>query len=77
MNEFRARHGRPASRVYLSCGVYESLIYEDRSIVPLLSEQGIQVRFEELRVRNWERATACGRDCRGCFGAVGDGVRVS
>jgi enterochelin esterase-like enzyme len=55
VNEFRARPGRPASRMYLSCGIYESLIYENRSLVPLLNEQGIQVRYEEVRDgHNWE-----------------------
>lgn len=55
VNEFRARPGRPAARMYLSCGIYESLIYENRSIVPLLTEQGIQVRYEEVRDgHNWE-----------------------
>ncbi len=55
VNEFRGRPGKPASRMYLSCGIYESLIYENRSLVPLLNEQGIQVRFEEVRDgHNWQ-----------------------
>jgi enterochelin esterase family protein len=55
VNEFRARPGLPAPRMYLSCGIYESLIYENRSIVPLLTAQGIQVRYEEVRDgHNWE-----------------------
>jgi enterochelin esterase-like enzyme len=55
VNEFRERPGRPATRMYLSCGIYESLIYENRSIVPLLQEQDIQVRYEEVRDgHNWE-----------------------
>lgn len=55
VNEFRARPGKPASRMYLSCGIYESLIYENRSLVPLLNEQGIQVRYEEVRDgHNWQ-----------------------
>ena len=55
MNELR-RDLRPmAERVYLSCGVYESLIYENRSLVPLLAESGMEVRFEEARDgHNWE-----------------------
>ena len=41
--------------MYLSCGIYESLIYENRSMVPLLNDQGIQVRYEEVRDgHNWE-----------------------
>jgi enterochelin esterase-like enzyme len=55
MNEFRTQPGVPAARMYLSCGIYESLIYENRSIVPLLTAQGIDVRFEEVRdAHNWE-----------------------
>ena len=55
MNEFRARPGRPAERVYVSCGIYESLIYENRSLVPLLTEQRMAVRYEEARDgHNWQ-----------------------
>lgn len=55
MNRFRVRPGRPARRVYLACGIYESLIYENRSIVPLLQDSDIQVRFHEVRDgHNWE-----------------------
>jgi enterochelin esterase family protein len=55
VNEFRRRPGRPAERMYLSCGIYESLIYENRSLVPLLRHHGIEVRYEEIRDgHNWE-----------------------
>ncbi len=55
MNEFREAPGCPADRIYMSCGIYESLIYENRSLVPRLTEQGIDVRFEEARdAHNWE-----------------------
>ncbi len=55
MNEFREQPGRPADRIYLSCGIYESLIYENRSLVPRLQAQGIDVKFEEARdAHNWE-----------------------
>jgi len=55
VNAFRAEPGTPAERIYLSCGIYESLIYENRSMAPLLSAQGIEVRFEEARdAHNWE-----------------------
>jgi enterochelin esterase family protein len=55
VNEFRRRPGRPAERMYLSCGIYESLIYENRSLVPLLRHHGNEVRFEEVRDgHNWE-----------------------
>jgi enterochelin esterase family protein len=55
VNEFRRRPGRPAERMYISCGIYESLIYENRSLVPLLRHHGIEVRYEEVRDgHNWE-----------------------
>ena len=55
MNEFRERPGVPAERMYLSCGIYESLIYENRSLLPKLQTQGIDVKLEEARdAHNWE-----------------------
>lgn len=55
MNVFRDKPGKPAERIFVSCGIYESLIYENRSIVPLLNKQGITVRFTEARDgHNWE-----------------------
>lgn len=55
MNAFRENPGRPADKIYMSCGIYESLIYENRSLVPRLQAQGIDVRFEEARdAHNWE-----------------------
>jgi len=55
VNEFRRRPGMAAERMYLSCGIYESLIYENRSLVPLLRHHGIEVRYEEVRDgHNWE-----------------------
>ncbi len=55
INGFRVAPGLPTERAYLSCGVYESLIYENRSILPLLRAQGIDVRYEEVRdAHNWE-----------------------
>jgi enterochelin esterase family protein len=55
MNEFRRAPGRPAEQVYLSCGMYESLIYYNRSLLPLLQATGMKVRFAEARDgHNWE-----------------------
>ncbi len=55
MNEFREAPGRPAEQIFQSCGVYESLIYENRSLVPLLQKTGMNVRFVESRDgHNWE-----------------------
>jgi len=55
MNGFRARPQAVSERVFMSCGVYESLIYENRSLAPLLDETGMQVRLVEARDgHNWE-----------------------
>ncbi len=55
VNAFRDAPGRPSEQVYLSCGMYESLIYENRSLVPLLQTTGMSVRYEWVRDgHNWE-----------------------
>jgi len=55
VNRYRDGPVRVAEKVYVSCGVYESLIYENRSFVPLLQSAGMDVRFEEARDgHNWE-----------------------
>jgi enterochelin esterase family protein len=55
VNRFRAQPGRPAEKVFISCGQYESLIYENRSLVPRLQETGMNVRWTEARDgHNWE-----------------------
>ena len=55
VNEYRAHPVAVSERVFVSCGVYESLIYENRSLIPLLDGTGMQVRFVEARDgHNWE-----------------------
>jgi len=55
VNAWRAEPHPVSERVFLSCGVYESLIYENRSMVPLLAASGMEVRFVEARDgHNWE-----------------------
>jgi enterochelin esterase family protein len=55
MNKFRARPMLVAEKMFMSCGVYESLIYENRSLVPLLQSAGMEVHFVEARDgHNWE-----------------------
>ncbi len=55
VNEFRKAPGKPADQVYLSCGVYESLIYFNRTMTPLLQETGMAVKFREANDgHNWE-----------------------
>jgi len=55
VNEFRERPGRPSSRAFVSCGVYESLIYENRSMLPVFQSTGMDVRYIEARDgHNWE-----------------------
>jgi enterochelin esterase family protein len=55
VNEFRESPGHPADKVFVSCGIYESLIYENRSIVPLLQGTKMDVRYVEARDgHNWD-----------------------
>jgi len=55
VNAFRANPGRPSEKIQLTCGIYESLIYYNRSLYPLLSGTGMSVRFTEVRDgHNWE-----------------------
>ena len=55
VNSYREEPKAVSERVFLSCGVYESLIYENRSMVPLLAATGMEVRFVESRDgHNWE-----------------------
>lgn len=55
VNAFRANPGRPSERIYQACGIYESLIYYNRSLFPLLQATGMNVRFTEVRDgHNWE-----------------------
>jgi enterochelin esterase-like enzyme len=55
INQFRANPAAAAERVFVTCGMYESLIYENRSLVPLLQSTGMDVRYVEARDgHNWE-----------------------
>lgn len=55
MNQFRESPTAISERVFVSCGTYESLIYENRSLIPLLVATGMDVRFREARDgHNWE-----------------------
>jgi enterochelin esterase family protein len=55
VNRFRRDPTAVSQKVFVSCGTYESLIYENRSLIPLLQETGMDVRFVEARDgHNWE-----------------------
>ncbi|MEI6130108.1 MAG: enterochelin esterase, partial [Planctomycetota bacterium] len=55
LNAFRRAPGRFCEQAFVSCGVYESLIYYHRAMVPLLQESGVQVRAREANDgHNWE-----------------------
>ncbi|GJM44126.1 MAG: hypothetical protein DHS20C21_09680 [Gemmatimonadota bacterium] len=55
VNRYRDEPVRIADRVFVSCGTYESLIYENRSLVPLLQAAGMDIRYVEARDgHNWE-----------------------
>jgi enterochelin esterase family protein len=55
VNGFREKPRAVAEKVFLSCGVYEGIIYENRSFVPLLEQTGMQIRYVEAwDGHNWE-----------------------
>jgi enterochelin esterase family protein len=55
VNAYRVAPGRVSNRVFVSCGIYEPLIYENRSLVPLLRESGMEVRYVEAPDgHNWD-----------------------
>jgi enterochelin esterase family protein len=55
INRFRAEPKAVSERVFMSVGTYESLIYENRSLLPLLQATGMDVRQVEARDgHNWE-----------------------
>lgn len=47
VNDVRERQPRLGARVYASCGTFESLIYYNRSMVPLFQRIATEFRFEE------------------------------
>ena len=55
VNEYRNSPFVLAEKIYMSCGIYESLIYENRSLLPVFQDQRMQIFFEESRdAHNWE-----------------------
>lgn len=55
MNRYRADPTVLSEKIYVSVGMYESLIYENRSLVPVLMSTGMDVRYVEARDgHNWE-----------------------
>jgi enterochelin esterase family protein len=55
MNHYRAKPIAMSERVFVSCGMYESQIYENRSLAPILAATGMEVRYVEARDgHNWE-----------------------
>lgn len=55
VNDFRESPRKVSNRIFLGCGTYESLIYENRSILPLLQSTGMTVKYAEARDgHNWE-----------------------
>lgn len=55
INQLRAEPMAMAERVFVSCGMYESLIYENRSLLPVLQSTGMDVCYVEARDgHNWE-----------------------
>jgi enterochelin esterase family protein len=52
--QFLAKPEAVAERIYVTCGVFESLICENRGLVPVLQSTGMDVTFDEaLDGHNW------------------------
>ena len=55
MNRYRASPVPLSRRVFLSVGRYEPMVYENRSLVPVLQSTGMAIRYVEARDgHNWE-----------------------
>ncbi|GAA2093452.1 hypothetical protein GCM10009841_03240 [Microlunatus panaciterrae] len=55
VNRYRARPTRVAERLFVSCGVYEPLIVQNRSMLSVFAETGMTVNYVESRDgHNWE-----------------------
>jgi enterochelin esterase family protein len=55
MNKFRENPQLVAEKAFISCGMHESLIYENRSLVPMLQATEMELRYVEARDgHNWE-----------------------
>jgi enterochelin esterase-like enzyme len=55
VNRYRARPTRVADRLFVSCGVYEDLIVQNRSMLPVFTDAGMEVDYVESRDgHNWE-----------------------
>ncbi|TWP38243.1 alpha/beta hydrolase [Leekyejoonella antrihumi] len=55
MNRYRSNPRKVAERAFISCGVYEPLIVQNRSMVPVFDGTGMQIRYVEARDgHSWE-----------------------
>ncbi len=55
VNRYRAKPTRVAERLFISCGMYEPLIVQNRSMLPVFTEAGMEVNYVESRDgHNWE-----------------------
>ena len=55
VNTYRNEPTAISDRLFVACGTYEPLIYENRSLVPLLQSTGMELRYMEARDgHNWE-----------------------
>jgi enterochelin esterase-like enzyme len=55
INAFREEPGHLSDKIFVSCGTHESLIYENRSLVPVLQSTPMELRYVEAPDgHNWE-----------------------
>ena len=55
VNRYRAKPTRVAERLFISCGIYEPLIVQNRSMLQVFTDAGMTVNYVESRDgHNWE-----------------------
>ena len=55
VNRYRAKPTRVAERLFISCGMYEPLIVQNRSMLSVFTDAGMEVNYVESRDgHNWE-----------------------
>jgi len=55
IDRFRSAPIRAEDRVFLSCGEYEPPVHENRAMLPVLQDAGMEVRYMEARDgHNWQ-----------------------
>ena len=55
VDAFRREPGQPAEKIYMSCGLYETLVVENRAMDRFLRQRNLSVQYQEsYDGHNWE-----------------------